>query len=186
MPRVDDERRRLTPYLLPDETLLWSGRPDPSKHLGGVDLVLVPFSLFWGGFAILWQVGALRQGPVSLALFGVPFVVIGLYLIVGRFVVKARQKRRTVYGLTRGRALVATGSSSLREAPVQRTPIDQRRSRDGRHVTVTFGGTSSGWAAGTSYANTGLELFGTSSGPLGFYDVSDVTGLETALRGVQR
>ena len=182
-PRVDDARQQLAPYLLPDETLLWTGRPDPSRHLDASDLFLVPFSLLWGGSVISFEVGALAQGDASLALFGIPFVVIGLFLIAGRFLVKARQKRSTVYGLTAARALVATGSTSFREAPVRRTPVGRRRSRDGRHLTVTFGATSS-WAANTSYANTGLDVFGTSDGPLAFYDVADVTGLQAALRAL--
>lgn len=123
-------------------------------------------------------------GP--FALFGLPFVALGLYFIVSRFIYKANRKRRTVYGLTDGRALVAVGSSSLSEAPLQRTPVDQHRSRDGRHLTVTFGRSVRGWSAGPDYANTAMDFFERSNGPLGFYDVLDVAGLETALRGVRR
>jgi len=49
---MEDVERRLAPYLLPDETVLWTGRPDPAKHLGAIDIFLVPFSLLWGGFTI--------------------------------------------------------------------------------------------------------------------------------------
>ncbi len=182
MPGVEDARRQLAPYLLPNETLLWAGRPDPAKHFGASDVFLVPFSLLWGGFAIFWLVAALIRGaPVPFALFGLPFVAVGLYLIFGRFIYKANRKRQTVYGLTAGRALVAVGPGSLSEAPLQRTPLDQRRSRDGRHLTVTFGRSTRGWSAGPKYANTGMELFDRGNGPLGFYDVLDVSGLETAL-----
>lgn len=184
---MEDVRRQLTPYLLPDEHLLWTGRPDPAKHFGASDVLLVPFSLLWGGFAIFWMVTALVGGaPVPFALFGLPFVAVGLYFIFGRFIYKANRKRQTVYGLTEGRALVAVGSGSLSEAPLLRTPVDQRRSRDGRHLTVTFGQSTRGWSAGPSCANTGMELFDRGNGPLGFYDVLDVAGLETALRGVRR
>jgi hypothetical protein len=84
---VEDVRRQLAPYLLPDETLLWTGRPDPAKHFGASDVFLVPFSLLWAGFAIFWLIAALVAGaPVPFALFGLPFVALGLYFIFGRFV----------------------------------------------------------------------------------------------------
>lgn len=184
---MEDARRQLTPYLLTDEQLLWAGRPDPAKHFASSDVFLVPFSVLWGGFAVFWMVSALRDGaPVPFALFGLPFVAIGLYFIFGRFVYKANRKRQTVYGLTERRALVVVGAASLSEAPLTRTPIEQRRSRDGRHLTVTFGRSDRGWSAGPSYANTGMEFFDRGRGPLGFYDVPDVKGLDSALRGVAR
>ncbi len=40
----------------------------------------------------------IQEAPLPFALFGLPFVALGLYLIFGRFVVKARRKRQTVYG----------------------------------------------------------------------------------------
>lgn len=184
---VDDVRGQLTPYLLSDEVLLWTGRPDPTKHLSRIDIFMVPFSLMWGGFAIFWESGVLVSGaPVLFALFGLPFVGIGLYFIFGRFIVKARRKRQTAYGLTDHRALVALGAGALSETPVQHQPIDQRRSRDGKHLTVTFGRPASGSFAGSSFANTGMEFFDRGNLPLAFYDVPDVVGLESALRRVGR
>jgi len=184
---MDEARRQLAPYLLPDEHLLWIGRPDPAKRFTGSDIFLVPFSLLWGGFMIFWMGAVLVKGaPAPFALFGLPFVVFGLYLIFGRFMVKARRKRQTAYGLTERRALVAVGSGSLSEAPVERQPIEQRRSRDGQHLSVIFGRPATGWSSGPSYANTGMEFFGQGSHPIGFYDVADVSGLETALRRVRR
>ncbi len=184
---MDDPRQQLTPYLLVDEQLLWAGRPDPAKHFTQADLFLVPFSLLWGGFAIFWMGEALAAGaPLPFALFGLPFVVVGLYFIFGRFVVKARRKRHTAYGLTDRRAIVATGSRAMSETSVERQPIDQRRSRDGKHLDVVFGRPASGWFAGPNHANTGMEMFGQGSHALGFYDVSDVAGLEGALRQLRR
>lgn len=187
MRNVEDVESQLAPYLLPDETLVWTGRPDPVKHVSAIDVFLIPFSLLWGGFSVFWMAAALVGGaPVPFALFGVPFVLLGVYFIFGRFIYKAKRKRQTGYGLTEGRALVAVGSGSFSEAPLQRTPVDQRRSRDGRHLSVTFGRTARGWSAGPNYANTGMDFFDRGSAPLGFYDVLDVRGLETALRGVRR
>lgn len=186
MQMVDDARGQLSEYLLPEETLVWTGRPDPGKHLGSSDAFLVPFSVFWGAFSIFWVVQVLSSGaPLPFALFGVPFVALGAYFVVGRFLVKARRKRQTAYGLTQGRALVAVGSGSLAEAPMERTAVDQRRSRDGAHLTVTFGSRSGGWSLGTLYANTGMDFFARGDIPVAFYDVADVAGLHEALRRVR-
>ncbi len=157
------------------------------KHLTGMDAFLVPFSVLWTGFAVFWTGAVLVSGAsVSFALFGLPFVVAGLYFIFGRFVVKARRKRQTAYGLTDRRALVAVGQGALSEAPLERQPIDQWLSRDRKHMSVVFGRSATGWWAGPSYANTGLEFFQQGGQPVAFFDVADVSGLESALRGVRR
>jgi hypothetical protein len=187
---MDDVQGRLEPYLLSDEVLLWTGRPDPTKHFSRTDLLLVPFSIVWGGFAIMWESSALTsKDPFPFALFGTIFVGIGLYFIVGRFFVKAWQKRQTVYGLTNHRALVAGGAGALSETPVEHQPMDQRQSRDGKHLTVTFGRAVNGRSSGLNPANTGMEIFdrgNSGNWPLGFYDVRDVVGLESALLRISR
>jgi hypothetical protein len=184
---VDDARAQLEPYLLDGESLLWWGRPDPTKHLGRNDIFLVPFSLLWGGFAIFWEIGVLASGaPAYFGLFGLVFVAIGLYMIFGRFIVKARRKLRTAYGLTDQRVLVAVGSGALSDTQVARQPIDQRVSRNGRHMTVVIGRPAHGASAAAMYANTGMEFFTVGSAPIGFYDVADVAGLKGALGRVRR
>ena len=186
MIHVDDPRSRLAPYVMSDERLLWWGQPDPAKTFAAPDLFLIPFSVFWGGFAIFWMAAAATQGAALFSLFGLPFVAIGLYFIFGRFVFKRRRKHQTTYGLTDRRALVAIGPGSLSESPVQHQPIEQRRSRDGRHLNVIFGKSTNSWFAGPSLANTGMEFFAQGSQPLGFYDVVDVSGLSDALRQIRR
>jgi hypothetical protein len=58
---------------------------------------MIPFSLLWGGFAIFWLLGASRianfwtnRPDKTLQWFGVvwgtPFVLVGQYMIWGRFV----------------------------------------------------------------------------------------------------
>ena len=63
-----------------------------------------------------------------MALFGIPFVFIGLYALVGRFFHDAWRRSRTVYGLTDGRILIARPSrlrsfdlATLREIELSET-----------------------------------------------------------------
>jgi hypothetical protein len=93
------------------EKLLWSGQPRQGLRLNISDAFVIPFSLVWCGFAIFWETNAIKgHSPLLLKLWGVPFVVIGLYMVFGRFFVDARARARTYYGVTNQRLIIITGS----------------------------------------------------------------------------
>jgi hypothetical protein len=82
------------PELSAGESLLWSGQPLRKVIFHRQDWFAIPFSFLWGGFAIFWELGVLgyfensghpHSAPGFLALWGIPFVLIGQYLIWGRF-----------------------------------------------------------------------------------------------------
>jgi hypothetical protein len=177
---VDDSSAQLVSYLRPGEQLLWSGRPDPDVWFSPADVFLVPFSIMWGGFAVIWELGAISSGAGFLVLWGIPFVAIGLHMMFGRFIYKHRTKLRTAYGLTPDRALVAVGTKALNDSPLKQTPSSIRRSRDGSHVSVTFGNPN-GWTNRGAYGNTGMEFFARGNAPFAFYDVADGEALLAAL-----
>ena len=82
---------------------------------------------------------------------------------------------RTAYGLTPTRAIVAVGDRRVRESPVRQVPVSIPRSRDGRHVSITFGA-SGGWRVGGYYANTGMDFLNMTDGLIGFFDASNRKG----------
>lgn len=103
---ADPARIALARELVGGETLLWAGRPKGGIRLSPADALLIPFSLVWGGFAIFWEAMAIAMGaPVFFWIFGLPFVGIGLYMMVGRFFVDARRRARTFYGVTDRRVI---------------------------------------------------------------------------------
>ncbi len=98
------------------EPLLWSGQPRKGIVFRSSDVFLIPFSIMWGGFAIFWETSVFaqaRKGGKTMSLFmvlwGIPFVLIGLYMIFFRFIVDARRREHTCYGLTDRRAIIVTG-----------------------------------------------------------------------------
>lgn len=118
-------------------------------------------------------------------LWGIPFVLVGLYFIFGRFIYKKRRKVRTVYGLTDRRVIVCAGERSVSDAPVAGMPTKVDRSKDGRHVSVTFGSQGMGGLFGIGmgmYQNTGMDFFSLGLGQaVAFFDVPDPDGLLHAL-----
>ncbi len=184
---------RLQSYLRPGEQLLWCGRPDPSRFFAPADLVAVPFSLIWLGIALLWETGVQSiDAPAAFRVLGVPFILIGVYLVAGRFVTRWVRKRRTIYGITGQRVIVQTGST-FKETPIQGGSMTVRRRRNGRHATVVFEPFGSYYAysapmmTGPPMDGTGMPSMTAPSsrrvapGSLIFADVADADAMLTAI-----
>jgi len=99
--------------LLSGERIQWTGAPPGGILLTPGDALRIPFSLVWGAFVVFWEWTALHTGqaPDFFALWGIPFVLAGLYLIVGRFFADAWIRAGTSYAVTNQRVLI------LRTAP---------------------------------------------------------------------
>lgn len=103
------------------ERLLWAGRPKQGFLLRRSDAFWIPFSLAWAGFAVFWEYEAIASGsPWLFRLWGIPFVLIGLYLVVGRFALDALERSKRFYGLTDCGAVIVTG---LRAHRVERLDV---------------------------------------------------------------
>lgn len=123
-------------YLLRNETLLWTGHPNPFSLFTSMDLFLVPFSLMWGGFAIVWEASVVGNGAPSLfTLWGIPFIVVGQYLIWGRFLHKYLRRRQTYYAITDRRALIL---SNFFRASLTSFLLHQMSSLHWRGRTILF------------------------------------------------
>ena len=153
------------------ERMLWSGQPRQGVVLRGSDALLIPFSLMWCGFAIFWEwsvIGA-PEAPAFFVLWGVPFVAVGLYVVVGRFFGEAWQRARTFYAVTDERVLIVSGVFSRKVKSLSlRTLADlsvtERRNGVG---SVTFGGGSpfgamfgglSGWPGAGAHQGPRFDL----------------------------
>jgi len=169
-------------FLDRGERLLWSGQPKQGVRLQASDVFMIPFSLMWGGFAIFWEASVLgltglshqaahpgRSGgaPLFMALWGIPFVLVGLYIIFGRFFYDAASRSKTWYGVTDRRlvilkSLFTNKLSSFDYATLTNLNLVERGDRSG---DVVFGTpppmaafSNSSWPGTGRYAVPGFYL----------------------------
>jgi hypothetical protein len=143
-------RAHIEPLLQDGEELLWCGRPWQGFRLVPMDIVRVPFSIMWGGFAIFWETMVLvGHAPLLFRLWGIPFVAVGLYIMIGRFFLDRARRRRTYYGLTSRRALIVRSSfgrscASFHLATATQQPFELKEHGGGRG-TIRLGPTERPW-----------------------------------------
>jgi hypothetical protein len=130
--------------LISGERLVWSGRPKQGVLLRGSDAFLIPFSLLWCGFAIFWELSVISSGaPFFFKLWGIPFVLVGLYMVLGRFFIEARQRDNTVYGLTENSIIIVSGLFTRKVKRLNLRAVSDISLNEGkeRRGTITFGPT---------------------------------------------
>jgi hypothetical protein len=138
---------RIEQELAPGERVLWTGQPRQGVRFRAADIFLIPFSIAWLGFAIFWTTMATRitrpAGVPALnvifPLFGIPFILMGIYLTVGRFWLDARRRARTFYAITTYRIFALNpsrngGTRSLDLKHLDEFTVTENRDRSGRIV----------------------------------------------------
>jgi hypothetical protein len=174
----------ITATLDRGERVLWSGRPRQGLMLRGMDAFAIPFAVVWTSIPLFGVVMTLRapKGDAFAVLPALLFVVIGLYLLVGRFFVDAAQRRRTYYALTNERILIVSGlwtrdvrSLSLRT--LGEVDVSARASGQG---TIAFGRNPYGSFAMPGWPGTKRYL------PPMFEMIPDVAAVAKLIRDAQR
>ena len=106
---------------------------------------MIPFSIFWAGFAFFWESSVVAGGaPWFFKLWGIPFVIVGLYILFGRFIADAWRRSRIYYGLTEKRALIATPKSLQSIELSGLTELSLKEGGYGRG-SITFGRDITTW-----------------------------------------
>ena len=132
--------------LLPHERLLWQGRPAGGLIFQTSDILAIPFSLLWGGFALFWNVSVwtIADGaPWFFKLWGLPFLAVGLYITVGRFFADMWMRNRLLYAVTDRRILILRSySSTIRSYDIQHLPALELEERGYDWLLDTVGATA--------------------------------------------
>jgi len=103
-------KSELRKHIDSKETLLWTGKPKQGITFRSSDALMIPFSLMWGGFAFFWESSVIStDAPFFMKLWGIPFVLVGLYIIFGRFFFDSASRKKTVYGITEDRIIIKSG-----------------------------------------------------------------------------
>jgi len=140
------DQQAFTSYLQPNESIQWVGGPPSGLLFRKSDVFMIPFSLLWGGFAFFWEITAYNSGAsMFFLLFGSVFVIMGLYIAIGRFGYDILKRESTIHGLTTERALILSGifSRSLKSINLKATPEISLEQKSNGYGTVTFGNSSS-------------------------------------------
>jgi len=152
----------ITQELGPSERLLWAGRPSRGIQFRGSDVFLIPFSILWCGFAIFWESGVLTtNAPFFFKLWGIPFVLIGLYFVFGRFIADSMQRGKTFYGVTNERIIIVSTflrckTKSLNLRTLTDISLTEKSDRTG---SITFGAMPAfySWFGGSSWPGMGQQ-----------------------------
>jgi hypothetical protein len=166
--------------LLSGETILWTGRPNPGVVFHSDDWYLIPFSLFWVAFTSFWEwaasghVGkqAASGPPVFFMLWGIPFILIGQYMLWGRFLYDAWLKRRTYYGVTSRRILIVQDGWN-RKATFNYIDVLPTIQKEGSDIGTLWFGPKFPVLAGRSQSKRDMSRFSVGDTPV-FADIDEV------------
>jgi hypothetical protein len=178
--------------LTPGEIVIWTGQPSTDVIFHVRDLYLIPFSLLWGGFAIFWELSVFGywgfpqetvRHPISwfFLLWGIPFVIVGQYMIWGRFLFDWWRKKRTFYAVTDKRLLIVEEVCGRKLTSVRLTEntfLGKSTRRDGKG-TLRFGIPQATW---NSWSYWGI--FETDRRP-SFRDIDEVERVYSIISGSQ-
>ncbi len=130
-----DYSEELYNILNDGEDVLWEGKPRRLPYILSGWQLSVPGAFFFG-FACLWtwmatgplREGARFEGPRAFAvlfpLFGVPFVLVGLHMFLGHYILKAAQWKSVHYIITSERVIIMKGLSGTSVTTVPLGEID--------------------------------------------------------------
>jgi hypothetical protein len=136
---------------------------------------LVMFSVLWLSFSLFWTFAAWRSGAGAMALFGLPFIAIGIFLLAGGF-------WRNIAGLRIGRPKLMASKTTLRPnetfavryEQTFRLPVEVLECR----VELVFRETATYRRGTDTYTETHEVVHDFFEAPIGHFDAGQTTQSE--------
>lgn len=149
-------------YLEADEKLLWQGAPATGLRFSSKGLFTSIFGLFFFGFSVFWVTMAASFGgntPLDylFPLFGLPFVLVGFWMVVGHWFYDAFKRKRSRYALTNRRAIIARNLIRRKMESYEITPQSPISLVEGALDTVNFAQRTYRTKNGTNTVNIGFR-----------------------------
>lgn len=176
---------KVQPEMISGEKVYWAAMPDPGVIFHSDDWAAIPFTLVWTGFFVFWEGNALgywggtSQGGGSdlfMALWGIPFLILGNYMVWGRFLVDAWLKRRTYYAVTNRRVLILQEGWKPKTSWMYLEAIPTME-REGSETGTIWFGKKYPVIAGRGQKKRSMSRFDVGDIPV-FADIDDVDGVQ--------
>ena len=138
---VNLAHEKIETQLSSGERILWSGQLRQGVVVRGSDTLMIPFTLLRGGFDVFWEILVINsEAPIIFTLWEIPSFF-GVYLIIDRFFVDAKQRANTFYAVTNERALIMSWVFTNKvKSPNLPTLPDLSLEDKGTEGTIFFGG----------------------------------------------
>ncbi len=181
---LDSAEATISSQLQDGEQLLWSGRPRQGLLLQNTDIIVIPTTLLFSGFIFYWEYEVVTTHQFwVLQLWGIPFVLLALFLVIGRFFIDAAVRGKTYYGLTDRRIVSVVGDKTTSYALGDISGMGASAARNGVG-NIVFG------VPGTTVPNDMSAILGSSrSGWPQWSLIDDARGvraqIETARQALQ-
>ena len=146
-PEPGKVQREIGRELSAGERLHWSGIPVQGLIFRSSDAFEIPFGIFWTSFIVYWEYSVVESRSVFMIVWGIPFMAIGAHLLIGRFLVDIWVRRRTYYGVTDQRVIIARRGLQGTVTSIDYADMSEisllESSRD--RGTIRFGPEPEGW-----------------------------------------
>ncbi len=168
-----------------NETIFWEGRPETGHWFSQSDYILIPLSLLWTYVALYWVFRMTRDTTVAYNfLFGSLFIVSGLYLVIGRFVMKENSKKQTLYRISsKGITFIQKEGETKNIIPFQE--IDTVEWKPGKNGVGTIWFIRHGKKPNSlvrMISNAGLDFLIGEEKEYGFFDIREAETVAELIR----
>ncbi|MBQ5318935.1 MAG: hypothetical protein J6K17_07570 [Oscillospiraceae bacterium] len=140
MKRRDDTIRNITVkfnrHLEVGEHIVWCGRALASTESNGqkgAKAYTIFFATIWTAFALFWTFSVFTMGGGMMGFFGVPFIIIGIFLFIKAFTVT---RSRAYFAVTNMRILTDAGRGLEMEYLTNITSV--RTNENGKKADVFY------------------------------------------------
>lgn len=137
----------LKTLLLPNEDVLWVGEPKGGVVFSSYDILLIPFSIVWTSVPafMLYSILSNYRMANGISIFFVSFVsvflLIGLYLLAGRFLLDIYRRKHTRYVVTNRRILILGGirKNKVKSIDIRNCSSIELSAKQNGFGTISFG-----------------------------------------------